>query len=81
MILPSKHLPPERALLFVGARILQRVDRPKTVSQLWTELSKKSPAGDRPPHFDWFVLALDLLYVTGAIEIQKGVVLRTRADR
>ena len=42
MILPSKHLSQDRALLTVGARILQKLSQPKTVSALWEELKSKS---------------------------------------
>ena len=35
MILPTKGLALDRALLSVGAEVLRRLDRPKTVSRLW----------------------------------------------
>lgn len=35
MILPSKHLPQDRALLTVGAHVLTFLAHPKTVSALW----------------------------------------------
>ena len=35
MILPSKHLPQDRALLTVGGHVLTFLARPKTVSALW----------------------------------------------
>lgn len=78
MILPSKHLSQERALLTVGARILQHLSRPRTVSALWEELPQ-SVAGhnNTPPlRYDGFVLALDLLFLMGAIELSDGIVIR-----
>ena len=41
MILPSKHLSPKRALFTVGAGLLVRLKRPKTVSRLWEEICKE----------------------------------------
>ena len=50
MILPSKHLPRDRALLTVGGQILAFLVRPKTVSALWEELNRSegSLASARP---------------------------------
>jgi hypothetical protein len=73
MILPSKHLPQERALLTVGAMLLAGLDRPMTVSALWQEVQKAPPAG---LSFDWFVLALDLLYILDAIQLRDGILVR-----
>jgi hypothetical protein len=35
MILPSKHLPPSRALITIGADILSQLDEPRAISELW----------------------------------------------
>jgi hypothetical protein len=78
MILPSKHLSQDRALLTVGAKILQYLSRPKTVSALWEELSGH-PSGREnavPLRYDGFVLALDLLFLMGAIELEEGLLSR-----
>lgn len=79
MILPTKHLSQDRALLTLGARILQRLDQPKTVSALWEELSRESEAGARPRalRYDGFVLALDLLFLMGTVQLQDGRLART----
>ncbi|MEL6758697.1 MAG: ABC-three component system middle component 6, partial [Pseudomonadota bacterium] len=37
MILPTKHLRPERALITVGAEMLVKLKRPATVSRLWDD--------------------------------------------
>ncbi|TNE61218.1 MAG: hypothetical protein EP341_00800 [Sphingomonadales bacterium] len=83
MILPSKHLPQDRALLTVGAHVLTFLVRPKTVSALWEELNRldESPAATMPRRitYDWFLLALDLLYALGAIELDSGLVARRTA--
>ena len=72
MILPTNHLPTERSLLGIGAEILHLLDRPKTVSRLWTGIQKhRGEAANQLP-FDWFVLSLNLLYAIGAIEMIRG---------
>lgn len=79
MILPSKHLSQERALLTVGARVLQQLQEPKTVSALWEEFprfGKKDDCSSTPMSYDGFVLALDLLFLMGTIELEDGLLAR-----
>jgi len=80
MILPSKHLPQDRALLTVGGHLLIFLARPKTVSALWEELNLQagSPGVSLPRRisYDWFVLALDLLFTLGTIDLDNGLVTR-----
>lgn len=78
MILPSKHLPQERALLTVGANLLALLERPMTVSSLWQLVQKDDRAR---LSFDWFVLALDLLYLLGAVQLHNGVLIRARSEQ
>lgn len=73
MILPTKRVSEDRALLTIGARILDLLDRPKTVSRIWEEY--KNTYGDNQGvriSYDWFVLALDLLYILEAIDRDNG---------
>lgn len=82
MILPSKHLQQDRALLTVGAHVLTFLVRPKTVSALWDELSRHDTSVAAMPRkitYDWFLLALDLLYAMGTIELESGLVARRAA--
>jgi len=81
MILPSKHIAQERALLSVGAKILSRLSQPKTVSALWEELSRTSEGKQEniTLRFDAFVLTLDLLFLVGAIELQDGLLNRPKS--
>lgn len=83
MILPSKHLPQDRALLTVGGHVLTSLAHPKTVSALWEELNRHegglAAACPREITYDWFLLALDLLYAIGTIELESGLVARRRA--
>ena len=66
MILPTKHLPAERALLTIGAQLLMHLHEPKSVSRLWADI-KHNASQDSSISFDWFVLALDLLSAMGVI--------------
>lgn len=78
MILPSKHLSQNRALLTVGAVILRNLSGPVTVSALWEQVSRSSrdQSTPLPLHYDAFVLALDLLFLMGAVELHEGLLVR-----
>lgn len=78
MILPSKHLPQDRALLSVGATILQHLSHPVTVSALWEEMPRPVDGHKGQPYlrYDAFVLALDILFLIGAIELREGLLHR-----
>jgi hypothetical protein len=79
MILPTKRLGVERAMLTVGAEILELLTEPKTISRLWDELdrAKSERSSIRIVNYDWFVLTLDLLYMLGALEMDHGRIRRT----
>ena len=74
MLLPTKGIEPRRALLTVGATILSLLDSPATVSGLWERFSKYSDEsnGGTKITFDWFVLALSMLFAMGAIDWNKS---------
>jgi hypothetical protein len=78
MILPSKHLPQDRALLTVGAVILRHLSGPITVSALWEQVSRSSGGQTEPSalRYGAFVLALDLLFLMGAVELRQGLIVR-----
>jgi hypothetical protein len=78
MILPSKHLSQNRALLTVGAVILRHLSAPVTVSALWEQVSGFSRSQTAPSGlgYDAFVLALDLLFLMGTIELREGLLVR-----
>lgn len=81
MILPTKRLPDRRSLLVLGADILRLLDEPKTISRLWEDFKKGDSllASPRRVTFDWFVLALDLLYAMRLIALEEGLLLRSAA--
>jgi hypothetical protein len=79
VILPTKHIRPDRALIGVGAEVLEVLKAPTTVSKLWDLVrSRRATYAPRTPIvYDWFILALDLLYLLGAIEFERGLIRRT----
>jgi len=76
MILPTKHIRPERALIGVGAEVLGILKRPMTMSRLWDEIRNRRSlhAPNAPIDYQWFILSLDFLYMTGALDFQRGLV-------
>jgi hypothetical protein len=78
MILPTKHLPPDRALLGIGAEILVQLKEPRSVSELWEAIKEVRcmTTTAAPLSFDWFVLALNLLYAISAIDQSNGILRR-----
>jgi hypothetical protein len=76
MILPSKHLRENQALIGLGAVILRHLDDGRSVSELWerSRLDDITGPRERPMSFDWFVLSLTLLYAMDAIELERGIV-------
>ncbi|MFH1137889.1 MAG: ABC-three component system middle component 6 [Pseudomonadota bacterium] len=75
MILPSRHLSRNRALLTVGGAIIKCLAQPVTVSALWEEMRRSTDKQKDLPYlrYDAFVLALDMLFLIGAIELKKGL--------
>jgi hypothetical protein len=76
MILPTKYLPSDRALITVGGEILKHLEEPRSVSALWdcVRECQTHKAGTALVSFDWFVLALNLLYAISAIDYRDGVI-------
>ncbi len=78
MILPTKHIRPDRALIGVGAEVLKVLHRPTTVSSLWDAVRHQRAkfAPSTPISYDWFILALDLLFLLGAVKFERGLIQR-----
>lgn len=79
MILPTKHVRTDRALIGVGGELLGLLREPMTVSRLWNEVraQRTVAAPIAPIDYEWFVLALDFLFLVGAVESRRGLVVRT----
>lgn len=76
MILPTKRLPEDRALIGIGGEVLGLLGERTTVSRLWHEFKRGRADSAGTASFDWFVLALDLLFMLGAVSIDRGLVRR-----
>jgi hypothetical protein len=81
MILPTKGLAVDRALLSVGADLLRRLDQPKTVSRLWEQVRQPQSSLLEAISYDWFLLAVDLLYLWGAVDFEDGRLRRNSRRR
>lgn len=84
MIAPTKDIAPQRALLTIGAQILLSSDRRTlTVSQAWCGFKTWRTENDHkaPVQFWWFVLALDVLYALGIVELRHDVLVFREALR
>ena len=75
MILPNKHITQKSSLLGIGGIILQYLNRPSTVSNLWDKVHEIPEIST----FRRFVMGLDLLYMIGVIEIVDGVIRKKRS--
>lgn len=81
MLLPTKGVSAERALISVGSELLEVLQTPKSVSALWDQYAgreRKAGAGDHIT-FDWFSLALASLFAINLVEWTPSGHLR-RAD-
>jgi len=78
MILPTKRISTNRSLLFVGAEILKSIRNGKTISSLWEDFKKTRELSGNSikVSYDWFVLALDILYITNLIDMKEGKIMR-----
>jgi len=74
MILPSKHLAAERALLTLGGEILKALDQPRTISSLWDRMRSGNDVVKRRSvlTYSWFILAIDLLFIVRAVSYEDG---------
>lgn len=81
MIVPTKGVTPDRALITVGAQILATLDRPLSVSQAWSKVQdrRKDEGLHAPLPFWWFTLALDTLYALGTIEFKESLLQKTES--
>lgn len=76
MILPTRNIAPDRALLTVSGEVYQHLARPETVSGLWDRVRGTNAA--RPLAYSWFLLAVDLLFVIGLVAYdERGLLVRT----
>lgn len=76
MILPTKHISANQALIGTGAIILQELHKPVSVSTLWRVVREVPPIGN----YERFVLTLVMLHIIGAIELNNSKISRVEND-
>jgi len=74
VILPNKYINSEYSLFGVGAIILEKLSRPKTMSHLWSEV-RENPIVNT---YQRFVMCLDFLFIIGALDIVDGKIEKNR---
>jgi len=72
VILPGKHISPDRSLVVVGGDILAVLGQSSTVTELWEAVraARASRTRATPLTYDWFVLALTFLFTISAIRLE-----------
>ncbi|WP_448811714.1 ABC-three component system middle component 6 [Agromyces bauzanensis] len=70
LLLPTKGISPDRALLTIGSQLLPELSEPTSVSVLWERfsVSRDELPGYSNVTFDWFSLAVTTLFAMGLID-------------
>ena len=72
MIMPSKYVREEEAIIGVGNILLQHIKGSINISSLWENVKTNHAVVT----FDRFVIALDFLYILGIIDIKQNDIMR-----
>ncbi|MGM0714153.1 ABC-three component system middle component 6 [Brevibacillus parabrevis] len=84
VLTPTKNLHEDKTIIKIGARILSILTSPSTVSSAWNsyiQVQKKETNNTIRIQFDTFILALDFLYIIGAIEYEDDLMWRVKNDK
>lgn len=74
MLMPTKHIKTENALIGIGSEVLALLDEHKTASRIFFDLQERRRANELSTiHFDYFLLAVDFLFSVGAVRFDDGV--------
>jgi hypothetical protein len=70
MILPDKHITIAQSLIGLGSFVLEKLERPKTIDNLWTEFQRVNNSTKFPAYhtFENLMLAIDFLFMIGVVE-------------
>ena len=72
MILPTKHIRISESLIGLGGYLLSIIKKPLTIDQIWMTYEKTNNKRFPAYHtFDNVILALDLLFIMGIIDINE----------
>lgn len=80
MLMPDKHIRFAESLIGLGSFVLELLNEPRTIDELWVLFGRHRTSGKYPaPHsFENLVLAVGVLYAIGAVseDEQSGVLSR-----
>ena len=76
MIMPTKYLREDEALIGISASLLPLIEQDSSLSKLWDIARVTTKVGN----YERFILALDLLYLLGLITLNGNQIVRTRHD-
>ncbi len=74
MIMPSKFLREDEALIGVSALLLPLVEKNGNLTALWESAKRIDAVGS----FERFILALDFLYLLGLVDLHENKIVRVK---
>lgn len=74
MILPTKNISPDRALLTLAGKVFESLGAPRTVSGVWDYFRGQQQA--RPISYAFFILAIDLLFLMKLVTLDDDGLIR-----
>lgn len=74
MIMPSKYLREDEALVGISAALLPLVQKNDNLTALWESAKKIDTIGS----FERFILALDILYLLGLVDLHNDKIVRVQ---
>lgn len=74
MILPTKYLREDEALIGVSATLLPLVEKADNLTELWESAKKIDAIGN----YERFILALDFLYLLGLVDLHNNGISRVQ---
>lgn len=77
MILPTKNINPDRALLTLAGKVFDNLSVPRTISGVWDEFRTEQQLS--PVAYAWFILAIDLLFLMQLVWLDQDGLLRRRS--
>jgi hypothetical protein len=76
VILPTKNISPDRALLTLAGKVFDGLASARTVSSAWDEFRMQHEA--RPVAYAFFILAIDLLFLMQLVSFDDDGLIRRR---
>lgn len=74
MLMPDKHIRVSESLLGLGSFVLEALCISRSMDELWGEFQEQARSGTYPAHhsFENLILAIDMLFSIGAVELDKN---------